>query len=71
MKQKSVHGDRIAFYRRDGKIIQLIGVLTNEEIELTNKDPSLLEEEQVNRINRVLEELKKDAERANSTILGQ
>ena len=49
------------FYKHiDEKVIQILGVLTDKEVELTNTNPSLLDEEQSIRINKILKELEKE-----------
>ena len=62
MKQKRIK-DQIVFYRESGKIIEIVGVLSEEEL-LT--DPSLLEEEQKERIQKVIKELENDERRDGS-----
>lgn len=62
VKQLRVLEDSIVFYRDLGKIVQLIGVLTEEEIQIGQNDPSLLEEDQIIRLENVTKELIKDAE---------
>lgn len=62
VKQLRVLENSIVFYRESGKIIQLIGVLTEEEIQIGQEDPSLLEEDQIIRLQNVTKELVKDAE---------
>ena len=62
VKQLRVLEDSIVFYRDLGKIVQLIGILTEEEIQIGQNDPSLLEEDQIIRLENVTKELIKDAE---------
>lgn len=62
VKQLRVLENSIVFYRDFGKIVQLIGVLTEEEIQIGQNDPSLLEEDQIIRLENVTKELIKDAE---------
>ena len=62
VKQLRVLENSIVFYRESGKVIQLIGVLTEEEIQIGQENPSLLEEDQIIRLQNVTKELIKDAE---------
>lgn len=62
VKQKSVLGNSFVFWRKEGKVINIIGVLTEKEIELINTNPDELTEEQIIRINKVMEELKKNVD---------
>lgn len=59
---KPVLGDSaIAFYRDYGKVVEYIGVLSLEEMEISQNNPLLLDKEQVIRVNKVLKELNEDA----------
>ena len=68
VRQKRVPGNKIAFWRESKKIIQIIGVLSEEEIKLSQIDASLLDEEQIVRIEKVMEELRKDVTKGCSNF---
>lgn len=69
LKQKKLKDGSFVFYRVNGNVIQIIATLTEEEILLNDTDPSLLEEEQIIRIEKVLKEIEKDGKTKYSNVL--
>lgn len=69
LKQKKLKDGSFVFYRVNGNVIQIIATLTEEEILLNDTDPSLLEEEQIIRIEKVLKEIEKDGKTKCSNVL--
>ena len=64
VRQKRVRGDKAVFYRESGKILRIIGVLSDDEM---SSDFSLLEESSKQKIRKVIEELEND-KRRNSSV---